>query len=80
MITKRLGIPSVTIRAWENRYGVVKPARTEGGHRIYSDEDLQALLWLKEQVVERGMPISQAAKMLKKRQENQQEQKCYCQH
>ena len=66
-IAKKLGIPAVTIRAWENRYSVIKPGRTEGGHRIYSDEDVKALEWLKEQVVERGIPISRAAKMLKQR-------------
>ncbi len=68
-IAKRLGIPAVTLRAWEFRYGVVAPARTGGGHRIYTEEDFQTLLWLKEQVVDRGIPISQAAKLLKQRQE-----------
>lgn len=68
-IAKRLGIPAVTLRAWENRYGVVAPSRTGGGHRIYSEENFQALLWLKEQVVDRGIPISQAAKLLKQKKE-----------
>lgn len=76
-IAKILGIPSVTIRAWENRYGVVKPERTEGGHRVYSEDDLRALLWLKEQVVERGIPISQAAKLLKQQVEEAKSRKSY---
>jgi DNA-binding transcriptional MerR regulator len=75
MIAKKLSIPAVTIRAWENRYGVIKPARTDGGHRVYSEDDLQALMWLKEQVVERGIPISQAAKMWKQRAETTQASK-----
>jgi DNA-binding transcriptional MerR regulator len=69
MIAKKLGIPQVTIRAWESRYGVVTPDRTEGGHRVYSEDDLRDLIWLKEHVVEKGVPISQAAKMLKQQRE-----------
>ncbi|MEF3308342.1 MerR family transcriptional regulator [Paenibacillus sp. GYB004] len=64
-VVKLVGIPAVTIRAWENRYGVVEPGRTDGGHRVYSERDVEDLRWLKRQVDERGMNISQAAKLLK---------------
>lgn len=36
-----IGLP--TLRAWERRYGVVSPVRSEGHYRLYSDADLRAL-------------------------------------
>ncbi|QCT04629.1 transcriptional regulator, MerR family protein [Paenibacillus algicola] len=64
-VSTMLDMPSVTIRAWENRYGAVKPLRTESGYRMYSPDDIEDLKWLKEQVEEKGMSISQAVLMLK---------------
>ena len=32
-----------TLRAWERRYGVVAPSRSEGRYRLYSDDDVRAL-------------------------------------
>lgn len=43
VVTQRTGVSSHTLRAWERRYGVVEPGRTEGGHRLYSDEDVEHL-------------------------------------
>ncbi|HEX6057232.1 MAG TPA: MerR family transcriptional regulator [Intrasporangium sp.] len=37
------GISLSTLRAWERRYGVVSPARSDGRYRLYSDADLRAL-------------------------------------
>lgn len=59
-----LGIPVVTIRAWENRYGVISPIRSDGGHRILSEEDLSRLRFLKRQIEENGLKISAAARLL----------------
>lgn len=67
MVAKLLGISAGTIRAWENRYQVVSPTRSEGGHRLYSDQDVEDLRWLKLQTSEKGLSISQAAVMLKKK-------------
>jgi len=40
------GINPVTLRAWERRYGVLKPERNENRYRLYSDRDLAILRWL----------------------------------
>ena len=37
------GIAPDRLRAWERRYGVVRPTRTEGGYRLYDDDDLARL-------------------------------------
>lgn len=63
-VSERLDIPAVTIRAWENRYNVVTPKRTEGGHRLYSEKDVETLKWIKKQVHEKDMKISDAVRLL----------------
>lgn len=60
VVTLRTGITPHVLRAWERRYGVVKPRRSAGGQRLYSDADLHRLgLLLK--AVEAGRSISQVA-------------------
>ncbi|MGB5995720.1 MerR family transcriptional regulator [Marinomonas sp.] len=39
-LSAKTGVNSVTLRAWERRYGLLKPQRTEKGHRLYSEEDV----------------------------------------
>lgn len=68
-VSKMLEMPAVTIRAWERRYHVVTPIRSESGHRLYTDQDIEDLRWLKVQTEEKGINISQAVKMLEKMRE-----------
>jgi methanogenic corrinoid protein MtbC1 len=35
-----------TLRAWERRYGLPNPQRTSGGHRLYSQYDIEMIKWL----------------------------------
>lgn len=39
-VSRRTGAAVPTLRAWERRYGLLSPARTEGGHRLYSEADV----------------------------------------
>jgi MerR family transcriptional regulator, light-induced transcriptional regulator len=57
------GITPATLRAWERRYGVLAPGRSEGGYRLYSERDIATLLWLKHQV-DAGVAISRAVALL----------------
>jgi DNA-binding transcriptional MerR regulator len=43
-VADRTGLSVPTLRQWENRYGFPDPERTEGGHRRYTETDIQALL------------------------------------
>ncbi len=38
-LSRRVGVPPELLRAWESRYGLLRPARTAGGFRLYSGED-----------------------------------------
>ena len=64
VIVQETGINPDTLRAWERRYELPLPERTEGGHRLYSERDLKTVKWLLERQ-EEGMRIGQAAKLWK---------------
>ncbi len=59
-VSKRSGVKSDLVRAWERRYQAVTPTRTEGGHRVYTDLDI-ARLKLLNQATNNGHSISQIA-------------------
>jgi MerR family transcriptional regulator, light-induced transcriptional regulator len=60
VVTRRTGVSAAALRAWERRYGAVTPNRTEGGQRLYSDEDIERLVLLRRAVAG-GRNISQVA-------------------
>ena len=62
-LTKRTGVPQDTIRKWEQRYGVLKPERTAGGQRRYTELDVARVEWLKARLGE-GYRIGEAASLL----------------
>lgn len=61
-VTKLTGLSIDVVRVWERRYGAVRPARSGGGTRLYSDADIRRLRRLR-QAVDSGHSISQAAKL-----------------
>lgn len=42
-VARMLGVERPTLRAWEERYRVVVPARSEGSHRLYSRDQVEQL-------------------------------------
>ncbi len=63
-VAERTGVNPVTLRAWERRYGLIKPARTPKGHRLYSEHDID-LIRKVIAMLETGIPISQVRNALK---------------
>ena len=57
------GVNAVTLRAWERRYGLIRPRRTPKGHRLYSVEDIERIQRTVA-LLERGLAISQVAPLL----------------
>jgi DNA-binding transcriptional MerR regulator/methylmalonyl-CoA mutase cobalamin-binding subunit len=53
------GLKADTLRAWERRYGLPQPERSSGGHRLYSQRDIDIIKWLIDRQQE-GMSISNA--------------------
>ncbi|PSS58119.1 MerR family transcriptional regulator [Pseudomonas sp. BBP2017] len=66
-VSRLTGINPVTLRAWERRYGLIQPTRTESGHRLYSQadiDDVRSILgW-----IERGVAVSKVGKILARSQ------------
>ncbi len=62
-LAKRTGIAPDTLRKWEQRYGILRPTRTEGGQRRYSEHDVDRVVWLKARLDE-GYRIGEAADLL----------------
>jgi MerR family transcriptional regulator, light-induced transcriptional regulator len=60
VVTRRTGLSADLIRVWEKRYGVVMPARTPSGRRLYSDGDIEWLRLLAEATLT-GRTIGQVA-------------------
>jgi DNA-binding transcriptional MerR regulator len=59
VVVKETGLTAATLRAWERRYGLFKPQRSPGGHRLYSEDEINLLKWLVERQKE-GLSISRA--------------------
>jgi methanogenic corrinoid protein MtbC1/DNA-binding transcriptional regulator YiaG len=62
-IARRTGVPADTLRKWEQRYGVLRPERTQGGQRRYSELDVARVEWLRERIGD-GYRIGEAAELL----------------
>ena len=60
VVAQRSGLTPATIRAWERRYDAVSPSRSEGGQRLYSDDDVEHLRTLKA-LTDGGRGISTVA-------------------
>lgn len=64
-VARLTGVNPVTLRAWERRYGLIQPTRTESGHRLYSMTDIDRVRsiigW-----IDRGVAVSKVGKILAK--------------
>jgi CheY-like chemotaxis protein len=59
------GLPVTTLRSWEKAFGVVRPSRTAGGHRLYSQQDIEQLRWVKAKT-EEGISAGVAHRLLER--------------
>lgn len=60
LVASRTGLSPHVLRAWERRYNVVSPTRSEGGQRLYSDLDVERLVRLRR-LTDRGHAIRRIA-------------------
>lgn len=58
------GVAADRLRAWERRYGVVEPGRSESRYRLYDDVDVARLRRMAE-LVKAGTPASLAAEQVR---------------
>jgi MerR family transcriptional regulator, light-induced transcriptional regulator len=60
-VSRLLGVPAPTLRAWELRYGIPVAPRSAGGHRRYSVEALQQVRLMRDEIA-RGRRAGEAAR------------------
>jgi DNA-binding transcriptional MerR regulator len=67
-VERMLGIPAATVRNWEERYALVKPERSSGGHRLYTRAQVDHLRFIKERL-DQGLQPAEAHRLLGERLE-----------
>lgn len=62
-VAERCAINPVTLRAWQRRYGLFKPQRSEGGHRQFDDEDILRIEEIKR-LIKSGVSVGKVKALL----------------
>ena len=62
-VERMVGVPAATIRNWEDRYGLITPGRSQGGHRLYSRGHVEQLQFVKRELA-RGLQPADAHRLL----------------
>ncbi|HSL64076.1 MAG TPA: cobalamin B12-binding domain-containing protein [Gaiellaceae bacterium] len=61
-VARRSGVSPELLRAWERRYGLLRPARTAGGFRLYGEDDLRRVELMRDHLAQ-GVAAAQAARL-----------------
>jgi DNA-binding transcriptional MerR regulator len=61
-LSRRVGVSPELLRAWERRYGLLEPARTDGGLRLYSAADVRRVRTMQEHL-QSGLSAAEAARL-----------------
>jgi DNA-binding transcriptional MerR regulator len=65
-VSRMLGIAATTLRAWEDRYGVVTPARSRGDQRLYSRDQVDQLRFVQRLMAD-GLQAADGHRVLAQR-------------
>jgi DNA-binding transcriptional MerR regulator len=60
--SRRVGVSTDLLRAWERRYGIPSPRRARNGHRLYSDTDVRLVTAMRRALTQ-GLPAAEAARL-----------------
>jgi DNA-binding transcriptional MerR regulator len=61
-LSRRAGVSPELLRAWERRYGLLRPARSAGGYRLYSADDEARIRRMQAHLSE-GLSAAEAARL-----------------
>lgn len=59
--SRRVGVSPELLRAWERRYGLVRPTRSAGGYRLYGDQDAARVARMNRALAD-GLSAAEAAR------------------
>jgi DNA-binding transcriptional MerR regulator len=60
-LSRRVGVSDHVLRAWERRYGLLSPVRTESGYRLYSEDDERRIMRMRA-LLAKGLSAAAAAR------------------
>ena len=63
VIASLTGVKPMTLRAWERRYGLIRPQRTPKGHRLYTHQHVERIRRVLT-LIERGVPVGRVRDLL----------------
>ena len=61
-LSRRTGVSPELLRAWEQRYGLLRPTRSDGGFRLYSPQEEHRVATMRSHL-ERGLSAAEAARI-----------------
>ena len=59
--SRRVGVSPQLLRAWEQRYGLLRPVRSPGGFRLYGEEDAERVARMRR-ALDEGLSAAEAAR------------------
>jgi MerR family transcriptional regulator, light-induced transcriptional regulator len=59
-LSRRAGVSGHVLRAWERRYGLLQPVRSDGGFRLYTEADERRVRRMRDHLA-RGLSAAEAA-------------------
>lgn len=62
-VSLEIGVPAPTLRSWERRYGIAATARSKGGHRRYTPDQVAELVSMRDRVAAGARPADAAAQI-----------------
>ncbi len=62
-VVRLTGVHPCRIRGWERQNGLLRPARTEGGHRLFSEEDVERIRSIRAMVAQ-GMSLKHIQQLI----------------
>jgi DNA-binding transcriptional MerR regulator len=64
-VSKITGLEQYVLRYWESEFDEIKPAKNRAGNRIYTNKDIQLILFIKKLLREERYTIEGAKQVLK---------------
>lgn len=64
-VSKIVGVKPHVLRYWEQEFRELHPKRTDGGRRVYTPEDIETILFIKELLYKDKYSIEGAKRRLK---------------
>ncbi len=58
------GVKARRIRGWESQHGLIQPARTRSGHRLFSRRDLELITHIRRMIDDEGLPLQSVRLLL----------------